>query len=70
MHDTTIVCDRPRKVQLPTYHTPALYYIKAEDPDLPAFYFDPVINPIRYKYYLLTLTLHSIQDRTALQCAT
>jgi len=37
---------RPRKVALAPYHTPATCYIKAEDPDLPAFYFDPVINPI------------------------
>ena len=37
---------RPRSVQLAPYHYPPLYYIKSEDPDLPAFYFDPVINPI------------------------
>ncbi len=37
---------RPRKVAMSTYHHPALYYVKCEDPDLPAFYFDPVINPI------------------------
>jgi pre-mRNA-processing factor 8 len=37
---------RPRKVQLDCYHYPALCYIRAEDPDLPAFYFDPVVNPI------------------------
>ncbi|CAN0485022.1 unnamed protein product, partial [Ectocarpus sp. 12 AP-2014] len=37
---------RPRAVHLAPYHHPALYYLKAEDPDLPAFYFDPVINPI------------------------
>ncbi|KAG5176712.1 NUC071 domain-containing protein [Tribonema minus] len=41
---------RPRKVQLPTYHAPPLYYIKAEDPDLPAYYFDPVVNPISAHY--------------------
>jgi len=23
-----------------------LYYVKPDDPDLPAFYFDPVVNPI------------------------
>merc|ERR1711991_1216683 len=27
-------------------HYPPLYYIKADDPDLPAYYFDPIINPI------------------------
>ncbi|RRT80056.1 hypothetical protein B296_00007818 [Ensete ventricosum] len=38
--------NRPRKVKLSVYHTPMIMYIKAEDPDLPAFYFDPLINPI------------------------
>ena len=38
--------NRPRKVMLSTYHTPQVMYIKAEDPDLPAFYYDPLIHPI------------------------
>ena len=38
--------NRPRKVQLSTYHYPMVAYIKMEDPDLPAFYFDPLIHPI------------------------
>jgi len=37
---------RPRKVHLTVYHHPASVYIKTEDPELPAFYFDPIINPI------------------------
>merc|ERR1719424_1295715 len=37
---------RPRDVRLPKYHHAMCCYIKTEDPDLPAFYFDPVINPI------------------------
>ena len=37
---------RPRGVKLGPYHHPPLYYVKAEDPDLPAFYFDPIINPL------------------------
>eukprot|EP01038_Epipyxis_sp_PR26KG_P010035 gene10035-13492_t len=37
---------RPRSVHMSPYHYPALYYIKADDPDLPAFYFDPIINPV------------------------
>nr|CCA15592.1 PRP8 premRNA processing factor 8 homolog (S. cerevisiae) putative [Albugo laibachii Nc14]CCA16349.1 PREDICTED: similar to CG8877PA putative [Albugo laibachii Nc14] len=37
---------RPRSVHIQPYHTPALCYVKAEDPDLPAFYFDPIVNPI------------------------
>lgn len=37
---------RPRKVHVQPYHHPLLCYVKAEDPDLPAFYFDPVVNPI------------------------
>ena len=36
----------PRSVALGTYHHTAVQFIKAEDPDLPAFYFDPLINPI------------------------
>jgi pre-mRNA-processing factor 8 len=38
-----------------------LYYIKSEDPDLPAFYFDPLINPI---------SAHTIaRDAAAVQAA-
>ncbi|KAI8905046.1 PRP8 pre-mRNA processing factor 8 [Gorgonomyces haynaldii] len=36
----------PRAVHLAPYHFPAVVYIRAEDPDLPAFFFDPMINPI------------------------
>ena len=31
------------------YHTPNVVFIKTEDPDLPAFYFDPLINPISHR---------------------
>lgn len=40
--------NRPRKVRLSTYHTPMVMYIKMEDPDLPAFYYDPLIHPIAF----------------------
>ena len=33
-------------VHLCWYHTPNVMFIKTEDPDLPAYYFDPLINPI------------------------
>lgn len=36
----------PRSVEISWYHYPQVTYVRAEDPDLPAFYFDPVINPI------------------------
>ncbi|KAJ3320388.1 Pre-mRNA-processing-splicing factor 8 [Boothiomyces sp. JEL0866] len=36
----------PRSVHLSWYHHPAVVYIRTDDPDLPAFHFDPVINPI------------------------
>ncbi|KAJ2804548.1 hypothetical protein H4R21_001603, partial [Coemansia helicoidea] len=36
----------PRKVRVSQYHTPAVQYVRAESPDLPAFYYDPVVNPI------------------------
>jgi len=41
--------DRPRSVHLSWYHHPAVTYIKTEDPDLPAYYFDPLVNPISFR---------------------
>ena len=38
--------DRTRHVAIPFYHHQASAYIKSDDPDQPAFYFDPIINPI------------------------
>lgn len=40
--------NRPRKVRLSVYHYPMVMYIKTEDPDLPAFYYDPLLHPIAY----------------------
>ena len=37
----------PRSVHINWYHEPAILYSKAESPELPAFYFDPSVNPIR-----------------------
>ena len=42
--------DRPRAVHLSPYHYPSVVYIKAEDPDLPAYYYDPLINPISFRH--------------------
>ena len=36
----------PRAVHLGWYHHPLNVYVKTEDPDLPAFFFDPIMNPI------------------------
>lgn len=36
----------PRSIHIPVYHEPHCLYIRTEDPDLPAFYFDPIIHPI------------------------
>lgn len=36
----------PRSVNLSWYHHPQTVYTRTEDPSLPAFYFDPIINPI------------------------
>ncbi|KAJ3162383.1 Pre-mRNA-processing-splicing factor 8 [Geranomyces michiganensis] len=36
----------PRSVHVTWYHYPTVVYVRTEDPDLPAFYFDPIINPI------------------------
>ncbi|XP_052834022.1 pre-mRNA-processing-splicing factor 8 [Octopus bimaculoides] len=40
----------PFQVHLSWYHKPNVVYIKTEDPDLPAFYFDPLINPISHRH--------------------
>lgn len=37
---------RPRDVVISKYHSPMCVYVKAEDPELPAFYYDPIIHPI------------------------
>lgn len=36
----------PRSIQIGWYHYPQCVYTRTEDPDLPAFHFDPIINPI------------------------
>ncbi|KAH7067162.1 NUC071 domain-containing protein [Paraphoma chrysanthemicola] len=36
----------PRSVKIAWYSHPQVVYVRAEDPSLPAFYFDPIINPI------------------------
>jgi len=36
----------PRSVHISIYHEPKNLYIRIEDPDLPTFYFDPLIHPI------------------------
>jgi pre-mRNA-processing factor 8 len=36
----------PRSVAVSIYHAPKRLYIQAEDPDLPTFYYDPLIHPI------------------------
>lgn len=34
------------QVRLSPYHRPMTMYIKADDPELPAFFFDQLIHPI------------------------
>lgn len=56
--------NRPRKVRLSVYHYPMVMYIKAEDPDLPAFYFAPLINPMpSYKSELRTAGVPELTDQ-------
>lgn len=38
----------PLQVAVAPYHFPAVMYIKCEDPDLPAFYYDPLLHPIPF----------------------
>ena len=40
------------------YHHPSVVYIKTEDPDLPAFYFDPLVNPIAHRHAVKVFYLH------------
>ena len=40
---------RPRAVALAPYHHPPLYYVKPDDPDLPAFYFDPARGGVQFR---------------------
>ena len=40
----------PRSVSLVYYHHVIIVHVKAEDPDLPAFYYDPIINPITHRH--------------------
>jgi pre-mRNA-processing factor 8 len=51
----------PRSVSLSWYHHPPSVFIKADDPDLPAFYFDPIINPISSRN-LKSTALRSHED--------
>ena len=37
---------RPRSIHIGNYHSPSTMYLKPEDPELPTFTFNPVINPI------------------------
>ncbi|XP_004343829.2 pre-mRNA splicing factor prp8 [Capsaspora owczarzaki ATCC 30864] len=46
--------NRVRAVELAQYHSPLVQFIKTEDPDLPAFYFDPLINPITHRHAATT----------------
>jgi pre-mRNA-processing factor 8 len=38
--------NRPRYIRTSVYHKPMVMYIKTEDPNLPTFYYDPLIHPI------------------------
>ena len=57
------------------YHTPNVVFIKTEDPDLPAFYFDPLINPISHRHsvkvgppgFLKGVVVHECQSKPLLQ---
>jgi pre-mRNA-processing factor 8 len=54
----------PFKVYLAWYHTPNVVFIKTEDPDLPAFYFDPLINPIAHRHTIKSLDIQiDLQDQ-------
>ena len=49
------------------YHTPNVVFIKTEDPDLPAFYFDPLINPISHRHNVKTSEITLEEDIEAFE---
>ena len=51
-----------RQVHLDSYHDTQTVLIRNDDPDLPAFYFDPSINPISYRNIQLDQTESSQSD--------
>ena len=51
---------RPRAVALAPYHHPPLYYVKPDDPDLPAFYFDPVRRRRLTRPWLVLFSIPSL----------
>ena len=59
----------PLYVHLSWYHTPSVVFIKTEDPDLPAFYFDPLINPISHRHQAATKVGPSLCAGCGLQSA-
>lgn len=48
----------PRAVKLSPYHHTSVVYIKSDDPDLPAFYYDPLINPISMRGLVATRNIY------------
>ncbi|CAH8480606.1 unnamed protein product [Heterobilharzia americana] len=54
--------DYPFQVHLSWYHTPNVLFIKTEDPDLPAFYFDPLINPISQRQGVKAPDIQPVDD--------
>ncbi|RVD87059.1 uncharacterized protein DFL_005307 [Arthrobotrys flagrans] len=52
----------PRSVRISSYHDPQVCYVRADDPDLPAFYFDPVIAPISSREVRAANAISSIED--------
>ncbi|KAL7060107.1 hypothetical protein AAHC03_09411 [Spirometra sp. Aus1] len=54
--------DYPFQVHLSWYHYPNVLFIKTEDPDLPAFYFDPLINPISQRHAVKVPEAHIDED--------
>jgi hypothetical protein len=54
----------PRSVHIAPYHEPKNVYIRTDDPDLPAFYFDPLVNPVSSR---TVYALQEVDERAALQ---
>ncbi|KAJ6264576.1 hypothetical protein Dda_0723 [Drechslerella dactyloides] len=52
----------PRSVSISSYHDPQVCYVRADDPDLPAFYSDPVIALISSREVRAANASVSIED--------
>ncbi|ELP90364.1 pre-mRNA-processing-splicing factor, putative [Entamoeba invadens IP1] len=59
-----LYAQRPREVKVIPYHYPLLMLIKPDDPNLPTFYFDSILNPIQSRMDLEGDVKEDVSDDT------